>query len=98
MSGMDQFMNFIKNGDKDRRLTPIHISLYTALFYCWWLNDYAAFFQISRRVVMSLALIKSTATYHKCVSEMAAFGYIEYIPTYHPSMGSRVRLIFDHEI
>jgi hypothetical protein len=62
MSGMDQFMNFMKNGDKDRRLTPIHISLYTALFYCWRLNDYANFFQISRKTVMSLALIKSTAT------------------------------------
>jgi hypothetical protein len=98
MSGMDQFMNFMKNGDKDRRLTPIHISLYTALFYYWRLNDYASSFRISRKAVMSLALIKSTATYHKCVSEMAAFGYIEYIPTYHPLMGSKVRLIFDREI
>jgi len=41
---------------------------------------------------MKLSRIKSTATYHKVLRELQAFGYIEYVPSYDPYKGSQVWL------
>ncbi len=48
---------------------------------------------ISRKKVMYFAHINSIVTYHKCIKELQAFGYIHYNPSYHPGLGSRVHLI-----
>jgi len=95
MSGIEQFMIFIEVSGKDERLTCTHVSFLAALVCCWKRNGYQVPFQISRKTIMKFARIKSTATYHKCIQEMSAFGYIEYSPTYDPLKGSSIN--FDVE-
>lgn len=92
MNGIDQLMVFIEASEKDKRLTCTHVSFFMALVYCWKRNDYQVPFQISRKTIMEFAKIKSTATYHKCIQEMSAFGYIEYLPSYNPLKGSNVKI------
>ena len=48
---------------------------------------------ISRSKVMRLARIKSAMTYHKCMDQLQEYGYIFYMPSYHPGEGSRVHLL-----
>jgi SOS-response transcriptional repressor LexA len=49
--------------------------------------------QISRRRIMNISKIRSITTYHKYLKDLQAFGYIEYYPSYHPALGSKIILI-----
>ncbi|HEY0055730.1 MAG TPA: hypothetical protein VGB63_10265 [Pedobacter sp.] len=48
---------------------------------------------ISRKKVMELSHINSFVTYHKCIKDLQQYGYIEYAPSYHPALGSKVYLL-----
>jgi hypothetical protein len=85
--------NFLKKAANDSRLLPSHISLFMALFY--YSPDHApgGSFQVCRRRLMRFARIKSVATYHKCIKELAGFGYILYTPSFDPYRASTVTLL-----
>ncbi|MDF2855223.1 MAG: hypothetical protein K0Q87_1074 [Neobacillus sp.] len=44
---------------------------------------------------MHFSRIKSIATYHKCLSDLVLYGYVDYIPSWHPTKASRFRFIMD---
>lgn len=48
--------------------------------------------QISRRNIMNLSKIRSITTYHKYIKDLQAYGYIDYLPSFHPALGSKVTL------
>jgi hypothetical protein len=81
----------------DERLLPTHISLFMALFYFCSSEDPSAPFQVSRPKLMGFSRIKSIATYHKNISDLTAYGYIEYNPSWHPQRGTQIRLIINHK-
>lgn len=92
-------MNYIKHltgfFDKvinDHTLNPTHISLYIALFQFWNCNRFRNPISISRDEVMRISKISSKATYHKCLKNLHALGYIQYEPSYNPYKGSLVHL------
>lgn len=41
---------------------------------------------------MKAAHIRSIVTYHKVVGDLQEFGYIEYVPSFHPIKGSLISL------
>jgi len=84
--------NFLKRAAADDRLLPTHLSLFMAIFY-HSKDDAKMAFQICRRKLMEYSRIKSIATYHKCISELVAFGYITYKPSYDPIRASTVSII-----
>jgi len=92
MDKLEQLSFFIDRVASDVRLRPTHTSLCLALCYAWSASQYADAFHVSRRRLMSAARIQSTATYHKVIGDLQAFGYLDYWPSYHPLKGSRVRL------
>lgn len=75
---------------KDERLNATHVSLFTGLFIHWQRSGFASPFAITRKTLMSYSKIASVATYHKCMKELDAYGYISYQPSYHPKLGSQV--------
>jgi hypothetical protein len=92
-------MNYIKHltgfFDKvinDHSLNPTHISLYIALFQFWNCNRFRNPISISRDEVMRISKISSKATYHKCLKNLHALGYLKYEPSYNPYKGSMVYL------
>jgi hypothetical protein len=92
-------MNYIHHLNKvfghfnnDDRLTPMHISLYLALFQCWNMTHFKNPISISREEVMRIAKIGSANTYIKCMRELNTWNYIKYIPSYNPMRGSKVYL------
>ena len=66
---------------KDGRLFHCHICLFIALFSLYEKSEFAVSFKISRKTLMMLSKIQSTATYHKCMQDLVAFGYINYTPS-----------------
>jgi hypothetical protein len=74
----------------DQRITVWHISLYVALLHKLKENSFKNPVSITRTEVMKLAHIGGIATYHKYIKELHEYGYIEYLPSYDPSLGSQV--------
>jgi hypothetical protein len=84
--------NFIKKAAADDRLFPTHLSLFMAIFF-YSSDDAKAEFKVCRRELMQYSRIKSLGTYHKCMSELVAFGYITYSPSYDPIRASRISIL-----
>jgi hypothetical protein len=89
---LEQLSCFINRVASDVRLKPTHTSVYLALCDSWIGSRFSETFQVSRRKLMKSAHIHSIVTYHKVISELQAFGYLHYLPSYHPSKGSAVTL------
>lgn len=89
----NQADQFLRRAANDDRLLPSHISLYMAMFYHNPAEKPEAYFQVSRKKLMRFSRIKSMATYHKCLKELVAYGYIDYRPSYDPYRASSVALL-----
>ena len=76
----------------DGRLNPTHISLYMALFQLWNYKLFRPSFHINREEAMDLAKIGSKSTYHRCIKELAHWGYIVYAPSHNPFKGSTIKM------
>jgi hypothetical protein len=92
MNYIKHLTGFFDRVAKDKLLNPTHISLYIALFQFWNCNRFKNPISISRDEVMRISKISSKATYHKCLKNLHAQGYIKYEPSYNPFKGSHVFL------
>lgn len=77
----------------DKRLTVWHLAVLFSIMQLTTGNLFAETIYISRKKVMRFAKIKSFVTYHKCIMELEKFGYLIYIPSYHPEQGSTIHLL-----
>ncbi len=77
---------------KESDIQPTRVAVFLAMLQLWKEQKRCNPFQISRRKIMKLSGVKSIVTYHKCISELINRGFVEYRPSYHPRMGSEVRL------
>lgn len=91
------FRTYFEKIADDHRLLPSHIGLVMALFYYHDSMCPTDLFHASRSRLMRFSRIKSITTYHKCLSELVEYGYLEYIPSWHPTNASRFRFIFDNK-
>lgn len=80
--------HFCKRIGDDVRVLPIHLGLVMALFYYHNGNQFTDGFHASRRKLMSFSGIKSITTYHKYLSELVRYGYLNYSPSWHPTKAS----------
>jgi hypothetical protein len=74
----------------DKRLSPLHISLYYALFQSWNLSKFRNPISVCREELMQASKIGSANTYTKCLKELDAWAYIKYMPSYNPHKGSQI--------
>ena len=92
MNYIKHLTGFFEKVVLDKTLNPTHVSLYIALFQFWNCNRFKNPISISRDEVMRISKISSKATYHKCLKNLHALGYINYEPSYNPFKGSHVYL------
>ncbi|TXD90315.1 hypothetical protein ESY86_05310 [Subsaximicrobium wynnwilliamsii] len=76
----------------DDRLNPTHISLYMALFQEWNSSRFADEMYVNRRDLMRVAKIGSKSTYHRCITDLDAWGYLFYFPSNNPYKGSKIKM------
>ncbi|MCE7057684.1 hypothetical protein LZF95_23580 [Algoriphagus sp. AGSA1] len=77
---------------KERDIKPSRVAVFLAMLQLWKEQKRCSPFRVSRRKIMKLSGVKSIVTYHKCISELKDRGLVEYNPSYHPKLGSGVRL------
>ena len=87
---LNQFLERVKEAP---RLNPTHISLYLSLFRIWNIGRFPESFFVNREEAMSVSKIGSKCTYHKCISNLTEWEYIEYYPSRNPYKGSRVKIL-----
>ena len=78
----DIFEALYTNLLNDKRLSVCHCIIYMALILLWQKNELANPFPLSRKGIMELAHVHSIVTYHKCIGQLEAYGYIRYNPSY----------------
>lgn len=86
----DILSQFLMSVAENPRILASHISLFSAIL-CFKKSDDNVF-NVSRNKLMTLSKVRSTATYHKCLSELIDFGYLKYIPSYNPQIGSEIQI------
>jgi hypothetical protein len=87
------FCSFYARLTADQRITAWHVSLGVAILYLWYQQEQNPV-AVTRKALMKLARMQSCMTYHKCIRQLQAFGYISYHPSFHPRSGSQVLIIF----
>ncbi len=93
MEEVKELTSFFSAIREDHRIGPTHISLYMALYNLYMLNQFQNPIYITRASVMAVAKISGLATYHKCIRDLVEFGYIEYFPSFNPTIRSKVYLL-----
>jgi hypothetical protein len=83
-------ISFLNAAQDDPRIKPLHITLFLALCWGGTAETNSKMLTIFRKDMMPLARIASTATYHKYLKELVAFGYVYYQPSYNYYSGSKV--------
>ena len=83
---------FMDRVGDDPRIGPTHISLFLAILYCYRKQGYPMPVYVFSRELMKQAKISAIGTYHKCIRQLMAYGYIGYVPSYNPMLGSLVYL------
>lgn len=78
----DIFEALYTNLLNDKRLSVCHCSIYMALILLWQKNELANPFPLSRKGIMELEHVHSIVTYHKCIGQLEAYGYIRNNPSY----------------
>ena len=77
----------------DARLGPLHISLYAAILHFYGAQAGQGPLSVFGKQLMQYAKISSSNTYHRLIQELHRYGYIHYIPSYNPVLGSLVYLL-----
>jgi len=87
------FEEYSKRLAQDNHLFHSHIALISALFYYHDKKHPLGVFQCSRSKLMLHSHIRSTATYHRRLKDLVKSGYLEYIPSWHPTKASSFRFL-----
>lgn len=86
-----QMIDFLIRASCDPRMGPHHIAIYIALFQSWCLNNGRNPIPVTQVRLREIAKVGRT-TYHKCMRELEEYGYIKYVRSYSPVLGSLVYL------
>jgi len=79
--------------ERDERLNVWHSALINAILILGIRQGQDKIINVSRSRIMKLSCIATLPTYHKYFRELQEMGYIEYLPSYHPSYKSTVKLL-----
>jgi len=90
---LNVYKNLLLALSKDEKVTVWHMAALFGIIQLSDSNDIKAPICISRKKVMELSHINNFVTYHKCIKELQKFGYIQYFPSYHPAIGSKVYIL-----
>jgi hypothetical protein len=84
---------FIKVAVCDERVNRTQLSLFVALLICWLDQNCVEQIKITRKSLMEQSKIPAISTYHRCLKELVALGYIDYKPTFDRYSGSKVKIM-----
>lgn len=84
------FNDFLCAVVDDPRLGPLHVSLYAAILHFYNAQEECAPVSVFSKQLMQHAKISSHDTYARYMRELHAYGYIYYVPSFNPYLGSLI--------
>jgi hypothetical protein len=81
---------FMDRVGEDHRIGPTHVSLFLAIPYYYKKQGYHMPVYVYSKELMKQAKISALGTYHKCMRDLTGYGYILYVPSFNPVLGSLV--------
>ena len=90
MDTLQPLSDFFAAIERDPRISITHIGIYAALLQYWKGQGFTNPVQVFSREIMPLAKISASATYHKCIRDLSAYGYLRYEPSFKRNQGSKV--------
>lgn len=75
-----KLQDFFSVVSEDIRITVAHISLYLALVSEWQAQENPIRISVDRARLMMLSKINARQTYDRCMHDLHAFRYINYLP------------------
>lgn len=87
-----QLIGFLIRASGDPGMGPHHVAVYMALFQQWCLNNAKNPIPVTQSRMREITKVGRT-TYHKCMRELEEYGYIKYVRSYSPVLGSLVYLV-----
>lgn len=90
MENLKPLSDFFTAIENDFRISTTHIALYAALLQYRVYNGFLNPIQVYRHEITPLAKISSPYTYHRCINELSAYGYIKYERSFKKTQGSKI--------
>lgn len=90
MEQLKPLSDFFTAIEQDGRISVTHIGIYAALLEYRAQMDYSNPIVAFSYDIMKIAKISSAMTYHKCVKDLNAYGYIRYEPSFNKNKGSKI--------
>lgn len=90
MDDLKPLSSFFLAIEKDFRISTTHIAIYAALLKFRIDKGFMNPVQAYSIEIQTIAKIASPKTYHKCMRELDAYGYIIYVPTKNKNKRSKV--------
>lgn len=94
---VDQNINYITQLNEfairaalDQNLKSTDVAMYMALFLLWNRSHWKTVLSVNRSELMGISKIGSSATYTKSLKNLTKLGYIKYLPSKNPLVGSKV--------
>jgi hypothetical protein len=78
---------------EDPRMGPTHVSLFLAILYFYKKQKFQSPISIYSKELMKQAKISSCGTYHRCIQELHKYGFIQYVPSFNPVLGSLIYVL-----
>lgn len=90
MDNLQPLTTFFLAIEKDFRISTTHIAIFAALVQFRIDKGFINPIQAYSIEIQSIAKIASPKTYHKCMRELDAYGYVIYVPTKNKNRRSKV--------
>ena len=95
MDALQPLSDFFTAIERDPRISITHIGIYAALLQYWQEHNFENPIYAFSHEIMRIAKISASATYHKSIRDLSAFGYIKYEPSFKRNRGSKVYFLYD---
>lgn len=81
---------FLYKSAKDTRISIAHIGLYATLLEIRRERGFTNPLRVYSREIKPVARISSSATYHRLIRDLDAFGYLRYSPSFYKGKPSTI--------
>jgi hypothetical protein len=89
--------DFMSAVTEDPRMGPAHVSLFLAILYYYKKQGFQAPISVYSKDLMKQAKISAGGTYHRCIQELHKYGFIKYVPSFNPVLGSLIYVLKFHQ-
>lgn len=93
---LEPLSDFFRAIRHDQRLSVTHIGIYAALLQFHSDKGFINPIEAYRHEIMLLAKISAPMTYHRCIKDLDAYGYLRYHPSKKRNQRSKIYFCFEH--